>query len=29
LNYTRKMISDFRFSIADCNRNVRGQAEGL
>src|SRR5436305_5473772 len=21
LNYTRRMISDFRFSIADCNRN--------
>ena len=21
LNYTRRIISDFRFSIADCNRN--------
>ena len=29
LNYTRRMISDFRFSIADCNRNVRGHVKVL
>src|SRR5215217_9564430 len=27
LNYTRKDIFDFRFSIADCNLNNCGQAE--